>query len=578
MTFRYQLLLATCAGALLSPTFGFASTMPKTRQAQAFQVNATPSKTAGADLRSVTVDASYVTGKLRSLQGFDGSAKPVLPGYPDLHKQFSEVNVDFVRMHDFFGVGDTDADFQTGNGDLYNAQCLGHNDSTVVAAAQTVHDFAAPRVIFPNPNADPNDPRSYNFAATDAYVRDIAASNRKVLFRFGRSQGVGGLMPTDFVKYANVAKHIVMHYARGWDNGMVGAVEYYEVWNEPDLGATSWTGTAAQYYQFYTLIAQAVKGAVPEAFIGGPVADFPDDRDGAYVRGFIKHVAENNVPLDFFAWHYYALSYDPYDYYRLGTSIRSLLDEYGLNSTQQFVTEWNNDPSSSTDTALTQTTFQAAFVASSMAYMQDAAIDHAFYYRGDALYLGMFSSKGTYTPTARAFEALGQLNATPERLATAGQDTLGYTVLAGRSVDAQEVQILISNYQHDGNYLSESHPSVNEAALSFSPKAASLLALPYFGYRSPLSVTNLNTAQDSNGISIPDGLTPQNFNYNNNQGYNLVVKNLPWGKSPFTVSRYRIDASHNLDLIDTTTGSAGSAHISATLPPPSVELVVIRRR
>ncbi|MGI4745677.1 MAG: GH39 family glycosyl hydrolase [Janthinobacterium lividum] len=578
MTMRSRLLLASCAAAMITPTIVLGSTMPKWPQTRPYQTNSRPNQpvAAAADLRSVTVDASKVTGALRSLQGFDGSAKPVFPGYPDLHAQFNEVNIDFVRMHDFFGVGDTDADFQTGNGDLYNAQCLGHNDSTVVAAAQTVHDFAAPRVIFPNPNADPNDPRSYNFAATDAYVRDIATNGRKVLFRFGRSQGVGGSIPTDFAKYAEIAKHIVMHYEHGWNGGMIGAVQYYEVWNEPDLGPTQWTGTAAQYYDFYTRIALAVKGAVPEAFIGGPVADFPNNTDGDFVRGFIKYVADNKVPLDFYAWHFYAESYDPYDYYRLGTSVRALLDQYGLKKTQQFVTEWNNDPSSSTDTALTQTTFQAAFVASSMAYMQDASIDHAFYYRGDALYLGMFAKNGAYTPTARAFEALGQLNLTPVRLSTTGQDTLGYTVLAGRSTDSQEIRILISNYQHDANYLTETHPTVDEAALSLDVPATSLTALPYFGYKSPLLVKNLNTPQDSDGISIPNALTPQTFNYTNNQGYDLVVKHLPWGASPFTISRYRIDASHNLDLIDTTNGLAGTAHISATLPPPSVELVVIR--
>jgi xylan 1,4-beta-xylosidase len=569
-TSRFFILAAATA---LLPLGAHASRQPKHRRAN----NPKTVTVTQPNLRTVTIDAADETGTLRSLQGFDGSAKPLFPGYSDLHKQFDEVGVDFVRMHDFFGIGEIDSDFELGNGDIYNAESLGHNDSSDTSAAVIVHDFAAPRVIFPNPDADPNNPASYNFTATDAYVKDIVSSKRKILFRFGRSQGVGGLIPKDFAKYAQIARHIAMHYERGWDNGMIGAVGYYEVWNEPDLGPTQWTGTAAQYYEFYTDIARAVKAAVPEAQIGGPVADFPDNITSDYVTGFVEYVATNKVPLDFFAWHYYAESYDPYDYYRLGTSIRTLLDDNGLKSTQQFVTEWSNDPSSTTDTAFTQTTFQAAFVTSAMSYMQDGAIDHAFYFRGDSLYLGMFSAGGAYTPTARAFQALGQLNDTPVRLAATGGDTLGYTILAGRSKGKDEVQVLISNYQYDANYLSEVHATPAEDALSLTVPANSPKALQYFG-GPPSQVANTNVADDSDGVVIPDGLTPQTFNYVNNQGYDLTIKNLPWGNAAFTIIRYRIDATHNLDKIDETQGQKGSAHLTAKLPAPSVELVVLRKR
>lgn len=565
--------LLLAATTMLLPISAHASRQPKHRRAN----NPKAKVVTPQNVRTVTVDASNEIGTLRSLQGFDGSAKPLFPGYADLHKQFDEVGVDFVRMHDFFGLGEIDSDFQTGNGDVYNAESLGHNDSSATDAAVIVHDFAAPRVIFPNPEADPNDPASYNFQATDAYVKDIVSSKRKILFRFGRSQGVGGLIPSDFAKYAQIARHIAMHYERGWDNGMIGAIGYYEVWNEPDLGPTQWTGTSAQYYQFYADIAKAVKSSVPEAHIGGPVSDFPDNPTSDYVTGFIQYVAENKVPLDFFCWHYYAESYDPYDFYRIGTSIRALLDDNGLKSTEQFVTEWSNDPSATTDTAYTQTTFQAAFVASTMAYMQDASIDRAFYFRGDSLYLGMFSGGGTFTPTARAFEALGQLNNTPIRLSTKGGDTIGYTILAGRSADKDEVQVLISNYQYDANYISETPTARTEDALSLTVPASSPEAQTYFG-GAPSQVANTNVADDSDGVVIPDGLTPQTFNYSNNLGYNLMVKNLPWGNAAFTITRYRIDASHNLDKIDQTQSNGGSAHLTASLPAPSVELIVLHKR
>ena len=73
---------------------------------------------------------------------------------------------------------------------------------------------------------------------------------------------------------------------------------------------------------------------------------------------------------------------------------------------------------------------------------------------------------------------------------------------------------------------------------------------PYFGGLNPSTVSNLKTPKDSTGIVIPTGLTPQNFVYASSQGYDLPVKNLPWGVKPYTVTRYRIDASHNLDQVD----------------------------
>src|SRR5205807_9379097 len=64
-----------------------------------------------------------------------------------------------------------------------------------------------------------------------------------------------------FDKYAAIARHIVMHYNRGWAKGFHYHIRYWEIWNEPDLGKVFWAGTAQQYYELYAKLARAVKSA-----------------------------------------------------------------------------------------------------------------------------------------------------------------------------------------------------------------------------------------------------------------------------------------------------------------------------
>ena len=74
----------------------------------------------------------------------------------------------------------------------------------------------------------------------------------QVIFRLGRSEGADPQPPPDFDRYADIAKHIVLHYNGGWANGYHYGIRYWEVWNEPDLGKVFWAGTAEQYFALYS--------------------------------------------------------------------------------------------------------------------------------------------------------------------------------------------------------------------------------------------------------------------------------------------------------------------------------------
>jgi hypothetical protein len=65
--------------------------------------------------------------------------------------------------------------------------------------------------------------------------------------------------------------------------------------------------------------------------------------------------------------------------------------------------------------------------------------------------------------------------------------------------------------------------------------------------------------------------------YQNNGGYALTVSNLRWGMAEFTVKRYRTTKTENW-LESETAGKSGRLEISNPLPPPGVELIVIRQK
>ena len=55
-----------------------------------------------AQFRSIEVDASTVTGAIRSLQAVNGGPLSRLPDTPDLSARYKELRIDLVRTHDLY--------------------------------------------------------------------------------------------------------------------------------------------------------------------------------------------------------------------------------------------------------------------------------------------------------------------------------------------------------------------------------------------------------------------------------------------------------------------------------------------
>ena len=485
-----------------------------------------------AGLRRITVDASKTDGRLHSLQGVNGAPapgfhKPIrfqfggwnVPEETDATPGYRQARIDLIRTHDAYGPGDIDATFPDA-------------PNTLIDGARTALS------LFPNPGADPNDPNSYNFGPTDKLIASIKGLGAEVIFRLGRSEGSNVDPPKDFDRYAEVARHVVLHYNRGWANGFHYDIRYWEVWNEPDLGRLFWGGTAPEYFTLYEKIARAVKSADRRALVGGPAISRPNDEaKNPWLDGFLAYVRAKKVPLDFYSWHWYATdSADPQDLVRIGEHVRTRLDQHGFRKTLSMVNEWNYGLMEPIPSDM----HRASFITSSLIYMQRAPIDLAALYRAD----NVFGPTGT-TPhkTGYALIALGRMKDTPLALKTSGADDNGLAIQAARTKNGDKVQVLISNYQIPSEFI---------------------------GPRKGPNVLTVGTE-----FSV-DLLPRRTVSYADNRGYDLTIDRLETGKT-YTVERYRISAQNDLTLVDTSMETGPAIHLVAQLPPPGIELVVLTK-
>ncbi len=434
--------------------------------------------------RSVTVDATHVVGLIRSLQGahFDPGADATA-----LNKVYVDLGIDMIRTHDA-GLA-----ANSGVGDI---------------------DGVGPDRIFPNWDADPSNPASYNFAPTDAVIRNIRAAGAQVFFRVGRSATFtpgfpNNVVPPDFDKYAEVVKHVVLHYNKGWANGAHYGIRYFEIWNEPDF-VPFWSGTPQQFYELYGKVACAIRSADRHALIGGPAITTFNDYTGIR-ESFLEFVKAHSAPLDFFSFHKYTdKSNDPFDYVRVAQAYRGLLDGYGFTHTRIVNSEFGyslaGDPLIGGDAG------KAAFAAAAHLYMQDAPVDLALNYMPI-----------TAPPSKEnlGFKAVSMLNDTPWRVVATGGDDTGFAVMAGMNPLRRELRVVIANYEISP-LLMGSIPGGNDQPVD----------IPGLGHLGTLTLLDRRT-----------------ITYHDTEGYNLALSGIParWGN--LTVKQYRVDAASDMTLV-----------------------------
>jgi hypothetical protein len=201
--------------------------------------------------------------------------------------------------------------------------------------------------IFRNFAADENDPASYDFRATDDYVKSTEECGTQVFYRLGASieHGIkrGTFPPADYLKWARIAEHIIRHYNEGWADGFHYGIEYWEIWNEPDcLNADGsnpcWQGTEEEFVEFFCTVLPYLKSKFPCLKIGGPAFCWGWG-EGRLPHKLLAAMQERGMTMDFYSFHCYA--HDP-EQIRINTEqVDLLLEKYGFAGMETNLNEWN---------------------------------------------------------------------------------------------------------------------------------------------------------------------------------------------------------------------------------------------
>lgn len=358
-------------------------------------------------VRIIEVNFEKKVRIIKSLQGVnDGPLSEY--GSVNLTSYYLDLNVPYIRLHDF-----------------WNAVDINH--------------------VFPDMDADPTIPENYDFSQTDRYLSAINSIEAKIIYRLGYSweePPVHNVPPEDYEKWASICVHIIKHYNDDWADGCHYNLQYWEIWNEPDI-SQFWTGTAEGYYRLYEIAAKTIKDYDPSLKVGGPALAW----NISFLEGFLEYCKDRDVPLDFVSWHIY--SQNPYDVFSRSVQIRELLQTYGFQDVESMLTEWNIWPGEPANTLIFRTVKAAAFDASALIYLQDSPPGIATFYRGDTWeWGGLFNRNGIPRKAYYAFKAFRMLLNTPIRVFCNGSNEKGLAVIAGLSEVSRTATILISNFDH----------------------------------------------------------------------------------------------------------------------------------
>ncbi|ARU17782.1 GH39 family glycosyl hydrolase [Croceicoccus marinus] len=477
-------------------------------------------------IAKLSVNAGEPIGNMRQLHGTSGIPAPA-PGtdsVPDILDVWRNAQVTLVRSYDW------------------------------VSRLDTIDN---PTSLFPDWSADPSDPASYNFAATDTWVGQTRSIGANILFTIASEIPANKQPARDLAKYEQVVENIVRHYVCGWGDGFENAVSHWEFGDQPDFGKLHFSGTPDQFYEMYAAAARAVKRVDPALKVGGPCVAFPLN-EGPFREGFLDYVKQQSVPLDFLSWMWYGdNSRDPMDFRTIAAEVRAIVDKYGFTDTELLLSYWSM---TGIPTAKFEDFDNAAFLAAAAIYMQDSEVDKAIFFRADTGAdfhynftdpAGIFEDDGSQNARTGAFQLVGQTLATTERLAITGGDDNGFAALAGRTADGDTIRILISNYAIPDMYLTARDRDVFEFQVPIGDQKTDM----------SLNVPPRRVDARSTGYS----------------GYTLEIGHLPWGDGPHRVVRYRADRDHKGEMLDSHEGRGSSVTVQNKLAVSGVELIEITR-
>ena len=276
--------------------------------------------------RRISVDFGKKCGKLKPCHAVSQGARTRGVNLSqDLSREFSEIGIPLVRLHD--------VEYPYGSNQFVDIHC-----------------------IFPDFSKDPEDPESYNFAPTDAYIRAIRDTGADIILRLGEStdpfpKKLYANTPSDLEKWASVCEHIVMHYNEGFAGGYKMNLKHFEIFGGAD-DPRIFAGRPEEFFELYRVVANRLKERFPRIKVGGYGSGgfYSFNRLNSteeqksfvpFLRAFLRYISapETKAPLDFLTWYSYPTT--PEELALYARYARSTLEECGHKRAKSYIAGYN---------------------------------------------------------------------------------------------------------------------------------------------------------------------------------------------------------------------------------------------
>ena len=254
----------------------------------------------------IKVDLTKKTGDMNPVWAWFGYDEPNYTYLKDGKKLLSEIAAlspvpVYVRTHNLLTTGDGTPALKWGSTNAYTEDANG-NPVYNWKIIDSIFDTYVQRGMKPiaeigfMPEALSSNPQPYK--------HQWAPGNK-----YGNIFTGWAYPPKDYKKWADLVFEWVKHSVQRYGKKEVESW-YWELWNEPNIGY--WQGTLQEYCKLYDYTADAVKGALPTAKMGGPHTTGPGwDKAREFLKAFLLHCSSDTnyatgkigAPVDFIAFH-----------------------------------------------------------------------------------------------------------------------------------------------------------------------------------------------------------------------------------------------------------------------------------
>ena len=345
----------------------------------------------------------------------------------ELSKQYKEIGVTSVRTHDFYGPFDMVS-------------------------------------IYPDINADPTNPKSYNFTESDKAFSAIINNGLETYLRIGDSYNKVRI-PQNEKEKNNLIKAMLEVIKRYKNRGQI---EYVEIWNEPDL-KKFWPEGFEKFIPFYCDAYNEIKKQFPDLKVGGPgfvTSTYKIESQRQNVSKFFNYLKERGITPDFVSFHLY--SSDPFDYSNAISFYHEEASKAGFNKIELHLTEWNTEhKDENVDVILGDKT--APYLTAIWISQQQAGLNKSFIYRGNdtstklPTFFGIFYAEGKEKPSAKAFKLWSEITKYQNKILidVSNYELNNLWILSGKKTSG-EIGILLSNTGNEEIEYKISLPVSNE--------------------------------------------------------------------------------------------------------------------